>query len=383
MKAAVWYGKDDLRIEDVPLPKIDNYECLLAVKYCGLCKTDVKKIKDIILGTKGKLEPPRVFGHEIVGEIYKVGKKVKKWKEGDRVAIYHHVPCNNCYYCYNLQFTSCETYKSIDTSSGIGKPSGGGFGEFVKVPYLILEKGTIKIPDGVDFETAVFMEPTNCCLKGIDKANIKVGDTVAIIGQGPIGLTLDQLAILNGAKVIGVDLVDYRLRKAESFGVEHTINAAKVNSAEIIKEITNNIGVDKTIVAVEEPAAIKQAIKYTRPGGIIVFFSEFGGESGHVTEKDLGREIVDGIYGKELTVVGSYSSSFLRHLDAANLVFSGKINTKDLISHIVSLEELPKMIDLVSRRRPTPWDMITNEMYISIDVEPPQEERTFKVLVKP
>lgn len=382
MKAAVWYGKDDIRVEDVPLPKIDDYECLLEVKYCGLCKTDVKKIKDITLTTKGKIDPPRVFGHEIVGEIYKVGKKVKNWKEGDRVAIYHHVPCNNCYYCYNLQFTSCETYKTIDTSSSVGKPSGGGFGEFVRVPHLILEKGTIRIPDDVDYKRAVFMEPTNCCLKGIDKADVKIGDTIAIIGQGPIGLTLDQLALLNGAKVVGVDLVDYRLRKAKSLGVEHVVNAAKVNSVEVIKGITNNIGVDKTIVAVEESAAVRQAIKYTRPGGTVVFFSEFGGESGYAGEEGLGREIIDGIYSKELTVIGSYSSSFLRHLDAANLVFLGKIKTEELISHIISLEELSKFVNIVSRRRPTLWDEIVNNTIVE-DTDPPENERTFKVLVKP
>ena len=384
MEAAVWYGKGDVRVEEVPTPEINDFECLVAVKYCGLCKTDVKKIHGHTLSTKGNLDPPRVFGHEIVGELCQVGKHVNDWQEGDRVAIYHHVPCNNCYYCNNLQFSHCETYRTIDTSSSVGKPSGGGFAEFVKIPKLVVEKGMIKIPNNVNFETAVFMEPTNCCLKGIDKAEISIGDTVAVIGQGPIGLTLDQLATFSGAKVIGVDLVDYRLRKAmESFGASYTINATKEDSVKKIKEIANGRGVDKSIVAVEEPAAVIQALKYTRPGGTIVFFSEFGSKySLTEEEKSLGRKIVDEIYGKELKVIGSYSSSYLRHLDASDLVFTGRINTKDQISHITGLNKLKEMVEVASKRRANPWtDIVEN-----VDTEysdPPPEERSFKILIKP
>ena len=385
MKAAVWYGKDDLRIEGIPVPEIDNYECLLEVAYCGLCKTDIKKIKDVNLGTKGKLTPPRVFGHEIVGFISDIGKEIKDYREGDRVAIYHHVPCNNCYYCNRLEFTQCEIYRETDTISGIGEPSGGGFGELVKIPRLVIEKGMIKIPDNVNFEDAVFMEPTNCCLKGTDKANIQISDTVAVIGQGPIGLTLDQLASMNGATVIGIDLVDYRLKKGKNFGASYTINAGKEDSMETIKELTGGRGVDKSIVAVEESAAVSQAIKYTRSGGTIVFFSEFGGEGGLITEeeKKLGREIVDGIYGKELNVVGAYSSSYLRHKDAADLVFSGKINTKDQISHIETIDKLQEMVNLASERRPEPWSDVVYETVDKKSTDQPQEKRSFKILIKP
>ncbi len=384
MEAAVWYGKGDVRVEEVPTPEINDFECLVAVKYCGLCKTDVKKIRGHTLSTKGSLDPPRVFGHEIVGEIRQVGKYVEGWREGDRVAIYHHVPCNNCYYCDNLQFSHCETYKTVDTSSSVGKPSGGGFAEFVKIPKLVVEKGMVKIPDKVDYETAVFMEPTNCCLKGIDKAEISIGDTVAVIGQGPIGLTLDQLATLSGARVIGVDLTDYRLKKAvSSFGASYVVNAAKEDSVKKIKEIANGRGVDTTIVAVEEPAAVIQALKYARPGGAIVFFAEFGSEHSLTEEeKCLGQKIVDGIYGKELNVIGSYSSSYLRHLDAAELVFTGRINTKDQISHITGLDKLEEMVETAVKRRANPWsDIVEN-----VDTEysdPLPEERSFKILIKP
>ena len=384
MKAAVWHGVDDIRMDDVQIPKIDDHECLLRVTFCGLCKTDVKKINGVTLGTKGELKPPRVFGHEIVGVLHKVGKHVRNWKEGDRVVVFHHVPCGRCYYCNRLEFTQCETYKTIDTSSGIGEPSGGGFGEFVKIPMLIVETGMIKIPDSSSFETAVFVEPTNCCLKGIDRANISLGDTVAILGQGPVGLTLDQLASLNGATVIGVDLVDYRLKKAKSlFEVSHAVNAARENAVDSIKDITCGRGVDKTIVAVEEPAAVSHAIKYTRPGGTIVFFSEFGGEGRSLKEgeKSLGGEIVDGIYGKELNVVGSYSSSYLRHSYAADIVFSGRINVKDQISHVLGIDKLQKAVDMASKRRSKHWTEVSGKVTKN-PIDPDPNERSFKIILK-
>lgn len=370
MKAAVWYGKGNVRIEEVAKPKITSDEYLLRVTACGLCKTDVKKIEGTTLSTKGVLEPPRVFGHEIVGEIEEVGSNIKNVHEGERVAIYHHVPCLECYYCLHGNYAQCETYRKMDTTAGVGKPSGGGFAEYVKVPKLIAERGTIKIPDAVNDIEATLMEPTNCCLKGIRKAHIFMGDTVAVFGQGPIGLTLDQLAKLCGAMVIGVDLVGYRLTKAKQVGgVDYGVKVLGDAFEERIKEITEGRGVDISIVAVESPKAVEQAIDITRAGGSVVFFAEYGGEIG---ASALGN-VVDLIYGKEITVKGSYSSSYIDHQLAADLVFKKRIKTKEMISHVFALDDIEEAVELAEKRRGFNWE----------GGKPTEIKESFKIVIEP
>jgi len=355
MKAAVYMGPNQIEVKEVPIPEIGPDEYLLRVTACGLCKTDVKKIKGVTLKTKGVLEPPRVFGHEIVGVIEKLGGHLQrrlKLKEGDRVAIYHHVPCLKCYYCLHGDYAQCETYRSIDTTAGVGKPSGGGFAEYIKVPSLVAERGTIKIPDNVSDECATFMEPTNCCLKGIRKADIKIGDYVAVFGQGPIGLTIDQLAKLRGAIVLAVDLVDYRLVEAKKCGADYVVNAKTDSFMDKIKDVTGGRGVDISIVAVESPKAVEQAINVTRAGGKVIFFAEYGGEVG----ADILGEMIDLIYGKEITIHGCYSSSYIDHQIAADLVFNGIIKTKELISHVYNLDKLLEAVNLAEKRRDTGWE---------------------------
>lgn len=370
MKAAVYYGPNKIKVENLPIPEIGDDDCLLKVRACGLCKTDVKKIKGEMLSTKGILESPRVFGHEIVGEIGKLGKNLHlNLCEGDRVAIYHHVPCLRCYYCLHGDYAQCETYRSIDTTAGYGKPSGGGFAEYIKVPRLIAERGFVKIPDNVKDETAVFMEPTNCCLKGIRKANIEIGDHVAIFGQGPIGLTLDQLAKQRLANVIAIDLVDYRLEEAKRYNVDYLINAQNKSLGSEIKKITGNKGVDISIVAVESPKAIEQAVNITRGGGKIVFFAEYSGEMGEYCTE----QIINLIYGKEINVCGSYSSSYIDHQLAADLVFRGKIKTEEMVSHIFNLNGLSEAVELADKRRHLSWDCKKQNE---------QPKQSFKIIIK-
>ena len=340
MRAAVWYGKDDIRIEDVLIPDFSENEVLLKVLACGLCKTDVKKIQGTTLQTKGLLDPPRVFGHEIVGIIDKIGSNLEiPFRVGERVVIFHHVPCGNCYYCLRGIYTNCYDYMT-DTTSSIGKPSGGGFAEYVRIPEIIAKRGMIEIPKKYDlFNTqAIQVEPTNCCLKAIRKANIWIGDDVAIYGCGPIGLTLIKLAKMRGAIIYAIDLVDYRLEKAKEYGADFTIKAPK-----------RALNIAKTIVAVESPIAVEKAIECAQVGGTIVFFSEFGGEQKQ-------NNIVDIIYGKELEIKGSYSSSYIDHELAANLVFNNTLNTNELISHVFPLEDLQKAVDLATKRRGSTWE---------------------------
>jgi L-iditol 2-dehydrogenase len=352
MKAAVYRGPKEIEIVDAQVPKIEAHEYLLKVTACGLCKTDVKKINGVTLGTKGLLKPPRVFGHEIVGEVAKIGAGIENFKIGDRVAVYHHVPCLECYYCLHGDYAQCETYRKVDTDAGIGEPSGGGFAEYVRVPRLVAERGTVKIPNYASDEVASLMEPTNCCLKGIRKAEIEIGDTVAVFGQGPVGLTLDQLAKMKNASVIAVDLVDYRLDKSRDFGADYTINSQIESPMDSTADLTSGRGVDVSIVAVESIKAVEQAIRITRRGGRVVFFAEHAEK----VSEQLPGHVVDLIYGKEITVRGSYSSSFPDHQLAADLIFEGKIEVENMISHRFNLEKLMDAVELADKRKLESWE---------------------------
>src|SRR5215475_12639989 len=185
MLAAVYRGVNDVRLETVPVPEIGPSEILVKVHTCGICGTDLKKI------ATGSHSAPRVFGHETSGTVARVGRSVAQWKPGDRVMIFHHIPCGNCYYCRHKTFAQCETYKKVGCTAGF-EPSGGGFADYVRVMDWIVEKGTVRIPESTSFEQASFVEPVNTCMKGIERMALRPGETVVVIGQGPIGIMLSR-----------------------------------------------------------------------------------------------------------------------------------------------------------------------------------------------
>src|SRR5690242_5277227 len=187
MLAAVYRGVKDVRVETVPVPQIGRGEILLRVHTCGICGTDLKKI------ATGSHSAPRIFGHETSGVIAAVGDGVRGFQPGDRVVVFHHIPCQDCYYCHHKTFAQCETYKKVGCTAGF-EPSGGGFAEYVRVMDWIVRQGTVRIPSDVSFEQACFLEPVNTCMKGIERLGLKAGETVVVIGQGPIGIILSVLA---------------------------------------------------------------------------------------------------------------------------------------------------------------------------------------------
>src|SRR5579863_1234822 len=194
MLAVVYRGVNDVRMETVPVPQIGTGELLVRVHTCGVCGTDLKKI------STGSHSAPRIFGHETAGVVAAVGAGVRQFDPGDRVVVFHHIPCETCYYCRHKTFAQCATYKKVGCTAGF-EPSGGGFAEYVRVMDWIVEKGTVKIPQGVSFEQACFVEPVNTCLKGIERMALIPGETVLVIGQGPIGIILSVLAARAGARV--------------------------------------------------------------------------------------------------------------------------------------------------------------------------------------
>src|SRR5947208_14655733 len=235
MKAAVYRGVNDVRVETVPVPDIGPGEMLVRVHCCGVCGTDLKKI------ATGSHSAPRIFGHETSGVVAAVGQKVRSFRPGDRVIVFHHVPCGECFYCEHKAFAQCATYKKVGCTAGF-EPSGGGFAEYVRVLDWIVERGTVRIPEGVSFEQACFVEPVNTCMKGIERMALEPGETVLVIGQGPIGIMLSSLAKRAGANVITSDLYEPRLTISKEFGLENTINAGCMDPVQEVRRQTDGRG---------------------------------------------------------------------------------------------------------------------------------------------
>jgi L-iditol 2-dehydrogenase len=332
MKAQVFRGVNNLSYEEIPIPSLETDEVLVEVGVVGLCQSDIKKILYPLY------EPPRIFGHETAGTISAVGSNVKGWKVGQRVAVMHHIPCMHCAYCLNENYSMCDVYKNISTTAGFNA-SGGGFAEYVKVPgHIVRNGGLIPIPDDISFEEASFVEPTNCCLKAVKKAQIAPGQTVLITGAGPIGLMFIMLVKLFGGKAITTDLLPSRIEKALQVGAEAAFDARDPDLSTKIQAITGGLGVDVTLLAVPNDKAFFQALDCTRKGGKILFFAEFPDE----LEIPINPNI---LYRREIDLMGSYSSSFKLQNLSADIVFNRRIDVKALISHNYPLKDLSKAVN--------------------------------------
>src|SRR5271154_1676932 len=239
MRAVVYRGVNDLRLETVPVPSIGANELLVKVAVCGVCPTDIKKIQ------YGTVPPPRIFGHETAGTIVKIGARIKNFKLGDRVALHHHVPCMKCHFCRHRAFAQCAQYKRTGITAGF-EPSGGGYAEYVRVMDFVLP-GVVKIPAKNSFEEGAMLEPVNTVLKAVKKLNLLRHDTVLVAGQGPIGLMFTRLLKIAGMKVLATDLLPSRLRLAKKFGAKRTILAGQLSAL--------NHQLDAAIIAVPSDAA--------------------------------------------------------------------------------------------------------------------------------
>src|SRR5215831_4228464 len=263
MMAAVYRGTNDVRLESVPVPEIRRGEILVRVHSCGICGTDLKKI------ATGSHSAPRIFGHETAGEVAAIGEGVSEFSPGDRVVVFHHIPCRDCYYCRNKTFAQCATYKRVGCTAGF-EPSGGGFAEYVRVLDWIVKRGTVRIPDQVSFEQACFVEPVNTCMKGIATLQLRAGETVLVIGQGPIGIMLSTLAKRAGARVITSDLYPQRLTISKAFGHELFIDASRSDAVKETRELTEGRGADAAILAVGGNSLVRSAMDAVRPGGRVL-----------------------------------------------------------------------------------------------------------------
>jgi L-iditol 2-dehydrogenase len=337
MKAAVYRGVNDVRLEEVPVPEIGAGEILVRVHTCGICGTDLKKI------ASGSHSAPRIFGHETSGVVAKVGEGVRRFSVGDRVVVFHHIPCGECYYCRQKTFAQCATYKKVGCTAGF-EASGGGFAEYVRVMDWIVEKGTVRIPDGISFEQACFVEPVNTCIKGIETLRLQPEETVLVIGQGPIGLILATLAKRAGARVITSDLHPARLTIANSFGLKLTVDASKIDAGEAVRGMTEGRGADAVILAVAGSGLIKPAMDATRPGGRVLLFSQT--VRGEVTI-DPAAVCVD-----EKSLLGSYSASVELQDESVRFVMNREMDLERLISHRFPLESGVEALNLAAHPQP-------------------------------
>ena len=337
MRAVVYRGINDMRVETVPVPKIGPGELLIKVATCGICGTDLKKIHT------GSHSAPRIFGHEMSGTIVETGAGVTRYEVGERVVVHHHVPCGNCYYCRKQTPTQCELYKKVGVTAGF-EPSGGGFAEYIRVmDWIVNGRGVVRIPDGVPFEQAAFVEPLNTVLKGVKLLNLAPDDTVLVIGQGPIGLMHAALAKRTGARVLTSDLYPERHAIASRFGLKDPINAGSENVAQRVFQETEGRGADAVVLAVGGNALIKTAMDAVRPGGRVMLFAQ----------TQHGEAIFDpgAVCMDEKTLMGSYSSSFEILDEVTDLAFGGYCNGFDLtqlISHRFPLEQAVEAIEIAS-----------------------------------
>ena len=338
MLAAVYRGVNEVRLETVPVPEIGAGEMLVRVHSCGVCGTDLKKI------STGSHSAPRIFGHETSGVVAAVGEGVQNYRPGDRVMVFHHIPCRQCFYCQNKTFAQCPTYKKVGCTAGF-EASGGGFAEYVRVMDWIVDHGTVRIPDGVSFEQACFVEPVNTCMKGIEALRLRQGETVLAIGQGPIGIILSVLAKRAGASLITSDLYPERLRIGSSFGLDLTIDASRTNVVERVRELTQGRGTDAVILAVGGNSLIRTAMDAARPGGRILLFAQ----------TQHGEAVIDpaAICVDEKTLVGSYSASVDLQEESVRFVMNREMDLEQLVSHRFALPQSPQALHLAANPQPS------------------------------
>jgi L-iditol 2-dehydrogenase len=345
MRAAVYRGRPELAVEDVEVPAILPGEILVKVEACGVCGTDLKKIAHALV------EPPRIFGHETAGTVAAVGPGVTRWKVGDRVAVNHHVPCMRpeCYYCRRKVYAQCPVYKKTGATAGFS-PAGGGFAQYVRVMDWCADHGTIAIPDEISCEEAAFIEPLNTVLKGVAQAGIQPGDTVVVVGQGPIGLLFTMVCSGLGAHVIGSDLMPYRRQKALDSGAAAAVDpSSPAGRAEMNAEIlrlSDGRGADTAIIAVPSAAIIADSMDLLRPGGSVLLFA-------HTRLDDTTKVDAGAVCMLEKRLIGSYSSDIDLQDEAANLIFSRKVDVRSLITDRVPLDDIQHAIDVAGRPRDT------------------------------
>ena len=325
MKAARFYEKHKLVVEEVPEKQPDEYGVMIKIRYCGICGTDVH----IFEGAKGSAEvtPPVILGHELSGDVVRVGAMVKNVKPGDRVSVDPNSYCGKCYFCANGKRHLCENMV------GLGTAADGGFAEYVTVP----EELVFPIAENVSYEAAAMTEPLSCCLHGMELTEVKLGDTVMVIGTGNIGMIMLQLAKSAGAaRIIAVEPNETRRQKAKLFGADICIDPLHDDTAAVLK--ANNIkNIEKVIDCAGLTSTAEYAVEYAGRGATVMLFG--------LTAPDDAMSLKPfSVFKKELTIKGSFvnPNAFER---AGRLLSSGVVKVEELITDIVPLGNIQSVFE--------------------------------------
>lgn len=334
MRVAKLYKFGDIRIEEIPLPEPSPKEALVRVKACGICSGDV-------MPWYIEKKAPLVLGHEISGEIVKIGDEIKSeisLKEGDRVAVHHHAPCMSCFFCRRGDFVQCETWKK-------SKIIPGGLAEYIVVPEVNLKYDTLRLPDSVSFEEGALVEPVACVVKSLKRANIKKGDTIVVIGLGVMGQIHIMLAKEFGAeRVIGADMVSFRLKKALQAGADYVIDVSKKNIYEELKKITDGLMAQEVIVGPGNVSVIKDSLKLVSRGGTLLIFTP-------VPPEEKFSFYVNDIYFNDIIITTSYSCGSDDMKKALKFIESGIVRSDFLITHRFKLDETKKAYEITALAR--------------------------------
>jgi L-iditol 2-dehydrogenase len=345
MRVAMYYNNKDIRIEDIPKPKIGPHESLVKAMACGICGSDVMEWYRI-------RKAPRVLGHEMTGGIVEVGENVKNFKIGDRVFVSHHVPCNTCRYCLSGQHTACETLHTTNFDPG-------GFAEYIRVPQINVDRGTFLLPDEISFEDGTFIEPLGCVLRGQRRADLQPSHTVLVIGSGISGLLHIQLArVLGAARVIATDISKYRLKAARRFGADAVIQAEEDVPARV-RQVNENRLADRVIVSTGAPSALTQALKSVDRAGTILYFAP--------TEPSIEIPIpFNYFWSNQITLTTSYAASPADIATAIELIRARSVDVHHMITHRLSLAEAGLGFELVAEAKKS----------IKVIIEPHRQAKT-------
>jgi L-iditol 2-dehydrogenase len=327
MRVAMYYNNNDVRLEEMPKPKIGAGEILVKAIASGVCGSDVMEWYRI-------KKAPRVLGHEMTGEIVEVGAGVQNYRVGERVFVSHHVPCNACRYCLSGNHTVCDTLHTTNFDPG-------GFAEYIRVPSINVDRGTFRLPDEMTFEEGVFIEPLACVVRAFRLARFQPGQSVIVLGSGIAGLLHIALARALGAgRIIATDISEYRLNAARRFGADNVIHA-KDAVPNRLRECNDNRLADLVIICTGAMPAMNQALQSVDRAGTIVYFAP--------TEPGVSLPIpVNDFWRNGITLMPSYGAAPLDLVQAIELIRMRRLPVREMITHRLPLADTGEGFRLVA-----------------------------------
>lgn len=326
MKAAVLYGREEVRVEEVAVPAIEKGDVLVRVRAALTCGTDVKVFRR---GYHAKMiVPPALFGHELAGDIVKVGSHVESFRVGQRVVAANSAPCLNCFYCRKGLENLCEDLLF----------NNGAYAEYIRIPARIVQRNMYEIPSHLSYQDAALIEPLACVLKGLEETNVRPGDNVVVIGQGPIGLMFVRLAKVYGARVIALGRRQSQLDRALRMGAHDAlINSDPETVVREVKNLTGGYGADAVIEAVGNPETWELAVRMLRRGGTAQFFGGCPSDTRITLETQL-------LHYSEIKCVASFHHTPAYIRKALDVVSRGDIAARDFVNRE---EPLTNLLDVL------------------------------------